>query len=101
MTTAAQAAAAATLARLDAPTPWWPLTASGRQIVDALGRPRLLVLPTAAANPGEDHALALAVCRLINEAAGEPDPPAEAPLNPDHLEAVSAEGARFRRTAAE
>ncbi|KMO28548.1 hypothetical protein [Methylobacterium aquaticum] len=92
-----QAATAATLANLDAPPPFWPLTTSGRQICDALGRPRLLVLPTADGSADADRHLAAAICRLINEAAGERQPDACSPLDPDHLDAVREETERAGR----
>lgn len=80
-TTASQAATAATLAMLDAPAPWHPRDANGRVISDALGRPRVLILPTRTDDAAGDHALAVAICRLINEQAGA-DPAAA-----EHMEA--------------
>ncbi|GJE01451.1 hypothetical protein [Methylobacterium isbiliense] len=68
--TVEQAATAAALALLDAPTPLHPRDANGRVIADALGRPRVLILPTRTDDPAGDHALACAIARLINEAAG-------------------------------
>ncbi|MFE1598222.1 hypothetical protein [Methylobacterium sp. ID0610] len=97
MTSAQQAATAAHLHLLDAPTPWWSLAASSRCIADAQGRPRVLILPVAGGSLAEDVALATAVARLINEAAGVPDAPVEASHDPDHLDAVGAESAHFRR----
>ncbi|ACL59938.1 hypothetical protein [Methylobacterium nodulans] len=63
--------AAASLAGLGAPAPWAPLTASGRQIVDATGRIALLIIPTG--NAARDHELAAAVAKAINAAAGADD----------------------------
>lgn len=78
-----QAVAAATLAALGAPTPWWPQTASGRVISDAQGQPLLIIFPAA----GRDQsALARVISRAINEAAGEPEAGVAAPLDPDHLD---------------
>jgi hypothetical protein len=79
--TVEQASTAATLAMLDAPTPWHPRDANGRVICDALGRPRVQILPVSLGSPAEDHALAVAIARLINEQAGE-DPAAA-----EHMEA--------------
>lgn len=81
MTTAAQAATAATLGLLDAPTPWHPRDANGRVICDALGRPRVLVLPVHLGCAAEDHALAVAIARFVNEQAGED------PAVAEHMEA--------------
>ncbi|WP_287744288.1 hypothetical protein [Methylobacterium sp.] len=66
---------------LDAPTPLHPRDANGRVISDALGRPRVLILPIRTDDPARDHALAVAIARLINEAAG-----AE-PTAAEHMEA--------------
>ncbi len=73
-TTAAQAATAATLAMLNAPTPWHPRDANSRTIMTAHGHPRVHILPVPGSSPAEDHALAAAIAQLINEAAGvEPE----------------------------
>ncbi len=92
-----QAATAAVFAALGAPTPCWPLTTGGRQICDAQGRVRVIVVPVADSDASTDAALARSIARLINEAAGERQPDACSPLDPDHLDAVREETARCGR----
>ena len=92
-----QAATAATFAALGAPTPFWPRTAGGRVIADAQGRPRVLILQVADSDASTDAALARSISRLINEAAGERQPDACSPLDPDHLDAVREETERAGR----
>lgn len=92
-----QAATAAVLAALGAPTPWWPLTSSGRQICDARGRVRLIVVPVDDSDASSDAALARAVSQIVNEDSGERQPDACSPLDPDHLDAVHEETARCGR----
>jgi hypothetical protein len=89
-----QAATAAVLMSLGAPTPWWPQTASGHVVSDAQGQPLFIIFPAA----GRDQAaLARTLSRILNEAAGEPEAGAAAPLDPDHLDAVRQETARAGR----
>ena len=77
MTTASQAATAAILAMLNAPTPWHPRDENARVLMDGLGRPRFLILPVDDSDAATDAALARAVGRLINKEAGAESEAAE------------------------
>ncbi|WP_018261568.1 hypothetical protein [Methylobacterium sp. WSM2598] len=89
--TASQAVTAAALYMLEAPTPLWPRSANSRCIADANGRPRIQILWSGPGREAEDHALALVICRILNEAAGADMTALE------HAEAARAETAHFLR----
>lgn len=87
--------AQATLAALHAighPGPYAVRSSSEAVIVDAEGRPVIMVLPVIP-DPAQRIWLAELVVAAVNAAIGLPVPPIEAPLDPRHVRAV-VEGSR-------
>ncbi|ACL58983.1 hypothetical protein [Methylobacterium nodulans] len=80
---------------LGCPAPWRVVECSGRMIVDAEGKPCASAMPVASV--AIVHERAELICSAVNAMAGVLPAGAMAPLDPAHLDALSAETAHFLR----
>ncbi|ACL58493.1 hypothetical protein [Methylobacterium nodulans] len=83
------------LGALGCPAPWAVVERSGRMIVDAEGKPCASAMPVASV--AIVHERAEIICSAVNAMAGVLPAGAMAPLDPAHLDALSAETAHFLR----